>query len=136
MLSFKIVLVGDSGVGKTTLIFADGQNKFVSELYPLLDIQSIFSRTPYGKPYFYELWDTISHEDYDCLRPLQYPNTDVFLVCFSTVEPKSLENVSEKWIPEISRHCPGTLFFLVGTQIDLKVSRVLLPDHGRGQECC
>ena len=126
MLSFKIVLVGDTGVGKTTLIFANGQNKFVSEVYPLWDIQSIFARTPDGKPYFYALWDTISHEDYDRLRPLQYPNTDVFLVCFSTVEPKSLENVSEKWIPEISRHCPGTLFFLVGTQIDLKEDRATM----------
>ena len=125
-MSFKIVLVGDSGVGKTTLIFANLHNKFVSGVYPLWDIQSIFARAPDGKPYFYELWDTISHEDYDCLRPLQYPNADFFLVCFSTVDPKSLENVSEKWIPEISRHCPGTPFFLVGTQIDLKEDRATM----------
>ena len=126
MLSFKIMLVGDSGVGKTTLVFAHGQNKFVSEVYPLWDVQSIFARTPDGKPYFYELWDTLSHEDYDRLRPLQYPNADVFLVCFSTVDSKSLENVSEKWIPEISCHCPGTPFLLVGTQLDLKEDRATI----------
>ena len=35
-------------------------------------------------------------EDYDRLRPLSYPQTDVFLVCFSVVAPASFENVKEK----------------------------------------
>lgn len=35
-------------------------------------------------------------EDYDRLRPLSYPQTDVFLVCFSVVSPSSFENVREK----------------------------------------
>ena len=35
-------------------------------------------------------------EDYDRLRPLSYPQTDVFLVCFSVVSPASFENVKEK----------------------------------------
>lgn len=37
-------------------------------------------------------------EDYDRLRPLSYPQTDVFLVCFSVVSPSSFENVKEKVI--------------------------------------
>lgn len=86
-------------------------------------------------------------EDYDRLRPLSYPQTDVFLVCFSVVSPSSFENVREKvclvklhrfscshlglvsfiylfissqWVPEISHHCPRTPFLLVGTQVDLR----------------
>ena len=43
------------------------------------------------------LWSFISgQEDYDRLRPLSYPQTDVFLVCFSVVSPSSFENVKEK----------------------------------------
>lgn len=38
----------------------------------------------------------IGQEDYDRLRPLSYPQTDVFLVCFSVVSPSSFENVKEK----------------------------------------
>ena len=38
----------------------------------------------------------IGQEDYDRLRPLSYPQTDVFLVCFSVVSPASFENVKEK----------------------------------------
>ena len=38
----------------------------------------------------------LGQEDYDRLRPLSYPQTDVFLVCFSVVSPSSFENVKEK----------------------------------------
>jgi cell division control protein 42 len=51
----------------------------------------------------------------DRLRPLSYPQTDVFLVCFSVVNPTSFEHVKEKWVPEIWHYC---LFILFGTQID------------------
>ncbi|KAK5617209.1 Rho GTPase [Crenichthys baileyi] len=71
-----------------------------------------------GEPYTLGLFDTAGDEDYDRLRPLSYPQTDVFVVCFSVVSPSSFENVKEKWVPEISHHCPGTPFLLVGTQTD------------------
>ena len=40
-------------------------------------------------------------EDYDRLRPLSYPDTDVILMCFSVDSPDSLENIPEKWTPEV-----------------------------------
>ncbi|KAK2584553.1 hypothetical protein KPH14_006922 [Odynerus spinipes] len=73
-----------------------------------------------GEPYTLGLFDTAGQEDYDRLRPLSYPQTDVFLVCFSVVSPSSFENVKEKWVPEITHHCQKTPFLLVGTQIDLR----------------
>merc|ERR1712050_276418 len=51
---------------------------------------------------------------------LSYPDTDVFLVCFSVVNPDSFENVREKWVPEISHFVPNKPFILVGTQDDLR----------------
>ena len=47
------------------------------------------------------LWDTAGQEDYDRLRPLSYPQTDVFLCCFAVVSPDSYNNVKDKWIPEV-----------------------------------
>lgn len=71
-------------------------------------------------------WFPLTHpsstgqEDYDRLRPLSYPQTDVFLVCFSVTSPASFENVKEKWFPEVHHHCPGVPCLIVGTQIDLR----------------
>ncbi|CAG8750306.1 16893_t:CDS:2, partial [Acaulospora colombiana] len=71
-------------------------------------------------PYTLGLFDTAGQEDYDRLRPLSYPQTDVFLVCFSVTSPASFENVKEKWFPEVHHHCPGVPCLIVGTQIDLR----------------
>ncbi|TFY74673.1 hypothetical protein EWM64_g9337 [Hericium alpestre] len=73
-----------------------------------------------GKTISLGLWDTAGQEDYDRLRPLSYPQTDVFLICFSLVSPPSFENVKTKWYPEISHHAPSTSVVLVGTKLDLR----------------
>nr|XP_039252444.1 ras-related C3 botulinum toxin substrate 1-like [Styela clava] len=73
-----------------------------------------------GRPVNLGLWDTAGQEDYDRLRPLSYPQTNVFLICFSVVSPASYENVRAKWYPEVSHHCPNTPIVLVGTKVDLR----------------
>ena len=57
--------------------------------------------------------------DYVRLRPLSYPGTDVFLVCFSVDSPDSFVNVAQRWAPEIEHHCPGVPKILVATKVDI-----------------
>ncbi|XP_046768883.1 rho-related GTP-binding protein RhoQ isoform X1 [Gallus gallus] len=78
------------------------------------------SVTVEGKQYLLGLYDTAGQEDYDRLRPLSYPMTDVFLICFSVVNPASFQNVKEEWVPELKEYAPNVPFLLVGTQIDLR----------------
>merc|ERR1719145_60837 len=79
-----------------------------------------------GKPINLGLWDTAGQEDYDRLRPLSYPQTDVFLVFFSVISQASFENVKTKWVPEIQHHAPGVPVLLVGTKSDLREDEATL----------
>ena len=62
----------------------------------------------------------IFQDDFDSLRPLCYPNTDIFLLCFSVVSPTSFHNLTDKWLSEIRHHCPRAPIIIVGTQCDLR----------------
>lgn len=73
-----------------------------------------------GKFVSLNLWDTAGQEDYDRLRPLSYPQTDVFLACFSIISPISFDHIEQKWHPEIKHHCPDVPIILVGNKIDLR----------------
>lgn len=59
-------------------------------------------------------------EDYDRLRPLSYPDTDVILMCFSVDNSDSLENIQSKWLPEVEHFCPNVPFLLIATKKDLR----------------
>ena len=120
MQTIKCVVVGDGAVGKTCLLISYTTNKCPQEYVPTVFDNYAVTVMIGGEPYTLGLFDTAGQEDYDRLRPLSYPQTDIFLVCFSVVSPASFENVKEKWVPEITHHCPKTPFLLVGTQIDLR----------------
>ncbi|KAG0785549.1 hypothetical protein G6F22_007922 [Rhizopus arrhizus] len=66
------------------------------------------------------LWDTAGQEDYDRLRPLSYPDSNVILICFSIDSPDTLDNVQEKWISEILHFCQGLPILLVACKKDLR----------------
>ena len=66
------------------------------------------------------LWDTAGQEDYDRLRPLSYPDTDVILICFSIDNPDSMVNITERWVPEVNHFCPNVPVMLVANKKDTR----------------
>ena len=126
MRSIKCVVVGDGAVGKTCLLISYTTNQFPADYVPTVFDNYAVTVMIGDEPYTLGLFDTAGQEDYDRLRPLSYPSTDVFLVCFSVISPPSFENVKEKWFPEVHHHCPGVPCLVVGTQIDLRDDKVII----------
>jgi len=120
METVKCVTVGDGAVGKTCMLISYTTGHFPEEYIPTVFDNYTANVMVEGKPISLGLWDTAGQEDYDRLRPLSYPATDVFLVCFSVDSKTSLENVENKWLPEINKFCPDTSFVLVGTKSDFR----------------
>lgn len=134
MQTIKCVVVGDGAVGKTCLLISYTTNKFPSEYVPTVFDNYAVTVMIGEDPYTLGLFDTAGQEDYDRLRPLSYPQTDVFLVCFSVTSPASFENVKEKWFPEVHHHCPGVPCLIVGTQVDLRDDHAVIEKLARSKQ--
>ena len=120
----KCVVVGNAGVGKTCLLISYTSNTFPSpdEFIPTVLDDYAANVMVDNKKVMLSLWDTAcpAVSGYTRIRILSYPNTDVFLICFSVISHTSYQSVRVKWASEIRHHCPTAKCLVVGTKIDLR----------------
>ncbi|CAL1703860.1 unnamed protein product [Somion occarium] len=100
-LKKKLVVVGDGGCGKTCLLIVYAENRFPEAYIPTVFENYVTLVQFEGRLVELALWDTAGQEEYDRLRPLSYPESDVILIVFSI-------------------DFPGTPLILVGTKTDLR----------------
>jgi len=129
-ITTKILIVGDGAIGKTCLL-----NRFTNQSQDWNDEEPEYEPTTFnnfqlewelddtGEGLTVEMWDTAGQESFEQLRKLSYPGTDLFLIGYSTTSKTSLNNIEQKWLPEIKENCPDTdkpWFIMVGTKKDIR----------------
>ncbi|ELP86574.1 Rho GTPase, putative [Entamoeba invadens IP1] len=119
----KIVMVGDGAVGKTALCSTFVNNQFPQDYIPT--VFDNFSRleTVDGEQVTMSIWDTAGQEEYDRLRPMSYPDTNILIICFAIDSRSSFSNIPQRWIPELKHHCPDAPYILAATKVDLRGSK-------------
>jgi Ras family protein A len=114
-LKKKLVIVGDGAVGKTALLMVQAKQPYPEFYVPTIFENYVSHITLPGSNKHVELslWDTAGQEDYDRLRPLSYPDTDVIILAFAICNPDSFYNIQEKvifvlysGIPKLDIFCP------------------------------
>ncbi|XP_028398360.1 ras-like GTP-binding protein rhoA [Dendronephthya gigantea] len=119
----KMVAVGEGSCGKTCLLVGFARNEFPRDYVHTIFNTYTTQMTLNKQSLKLSLWDTAGNPDYDRIRPMAYPETDVFLLCFALDCPDSFINIRDKWIPEIRHFCPKTPVILVGTKKDLQCNK-------------
>jgi small GTP-binding protein len=120
MQNIKLVVIGDGAVGKTCLLISYTTNSFPQDYVPTVFDNYSANVNFEGVNYNLGLWDTAGGEDYPRLRPLSYPQTDVFLLCYSVTSQASFETIRTYWIPEVDQHAYGVPVVLCGNKSDLR----------------
>ncbi|CAD5116843.1 unnamed protein product [Dimorphilus gyrociliatus] len=125
--SVSCVLIGDDNVGKSCLVKVLTDGKFLKEVSKT--IQESYSKLVVFREKCINLiiHETAGEDKYKILRSLWYSGSDIAIICFSTVDRASFENIFSKWLPEITQYFKGKPILLVGTKSDLKKGSVKNP---------
>lgn len=131
-LRVKLVLLGDSGVGKSCIVlrFVRGQfdptskvtvgASFLSQTIALQDSTTVK----------FEIWDTAGQERYAALAPLYYRGAAVAVIAYDITSPESFSK-AQYWVKELQKHgSPDIVMALVGNKADLQEKREVTVEDG------
>ncbi|MBS7287287.1 MAG: ArgE/DapE family deacylase [Candidatus Freyarchaeota archaeon] len=125
---FKIVVIGDGGVGKTSLILTLTENRFPTDYRPTLGADFASYKVDLdGKLVTLQLWDLGGQPSFAHLRSFFYTEAKGGVIVFDLTNMRSFENV-EKWHDEVTSICGKIPIVLVGNKHDL-VDERRVPRH-------
>ncbi|KAI3882286.1 hypothetical protein MKW92_019282 [Papaver armeniacum] len=129
---FKIVLIGDSGVGKSNLLSRFTRNEFCLESKSTIGVE-FATRTLQveGKTIKAQIWDTAGQERYRAITSAYYRGALGALLVYDVTKPTTFENVT-RWLKELRDHADSNIvIMLIGNKTDLKHLRAVATEDAQ-----
>ncbi|MCI4390896.1 hypothetical protein PGIGA_G00128200, partial [Pangasianodon gigas] len=129
---FKVVLIGDSGVGKSNLLSRFTRNEFNLESKSTIGVEfATRSIQVDGKTIKAQIWDTAGQERYRAITSAYYRGAVGALLVYDIAKHLTYENV-ERWLKELRDHADNNIvIMLVGNKSDLRHLRAVPTDEAR-----
>ncbi|KAB1997802.1 hypothetical protein ES319_D12G048000v1 [Gossypium barbadense] len=129
---FKVVLIGDSGVGKSNLLSRFTRNEFCLESKSTIGVE-FATRTLQveGRTVKAQIWDTAGQERYRAITSAYYRGALGALLVYDITKPTTFENVS-RWLKELRDHADSNIvIMMIGNKTDLKHLRAVATEDGQ-----
>ena len=121
--SVKVVLLGESGVGKTCIITQFTEHKFDQSILSSLSAQFVSKTIEYidfGKAIKFDIWDTVGQERFRSMAKIFYKDAKVIIFVYDITSQKSFDALQNFWYNEIKNNCSGDqVMAVVGNKTDL-----------------
>ncbi|KAL7109681.1 hypothetical protein ACP275_06G189800 [Erythranthe tilingii] len=133
--SFKVLLIGDSGVGKSSLLlsFISNCHHFSQHLSPTIGVDfKIKLLTTAGKTLKLTIWDTAGQERFGTLTSSYYRGAHGIILVYDVTRRETFTNLSKTWTKELKRYCtdPDCIKILVGNKVDRDSERAVSREEG------
>ncbi|CAG9334028.1 unnamed protein product [Blepharisma stoltei] len=115
---FKLVLVGDSGVGKSCLLLRFADDTFSESYISTIGVDFRFKTfTIDNKLVKLQIWDTAGQERFRTITSAYYRGADAILIVFDKTNKESLDHIKD-WVEEINKYSEGSVRVLLGNKCD------------------
>mmetsp|Transcript_1954 Transcript_1954/g.3627 ORF Transcript_1954/g.3627 Transcript_1954/m.3627 type:complete len:224 (+) Transcript_1954:375-1046(+) len=129
---FKLVLVGDSGVGKTCLLSQYRRGEFNYDTKHTIGVEFATKELQVqGKTIKCQIWDTAGQERYRAITKAYYRGAVAALLVYDITDRETFTNL-KRWLSEVQSHADRDIkLMVVGNKSDMEDSRAVSPDEGR-----
>ncbi|CAD5217571.1 unnamed protein product [Bursaphelenchus okinawaensis] len=128
---FKLLIIGDSGVGKSSLLMRFADNVFSNSYITTIGVDfKIRTITVMDKKVKLQIWDTAGQERFRTITSTYYRGTHGVIVVYDVTNGESFGNV-KRWLNEIEKNCSNVPRILVGNKVDEPTQRIVNEEDSR-----
>lgn len=127
---FKLLVVGESGVGKTCMLLRFADNSFEENFLSTIGVDfKVKQIVVDNKKVKLQIWDSAGQERFRNITASYYRNCSAIIIVYDITSKDSFNKVSD-WVEEVRRYVPSAPLLLVGNKCDLEENRQVPKEDG------